>query len=116
VKLLAWHPDAPGSLLDPEEDQSWRDAALCAEVGGDFWFPETGTSAAAVKRICAACPVRVSCLEYALENCEQWGIWGGLTERELREARLRHTGLPAAEILAEADERLSRYRKRGLAA
>jgi WhiB family redox-sensing transcriptional regulator len=38
----------------------------------------------AAKRVCAACPVRQECLDYALRVREQYGIWGGLTEVERR--------------------------------
>jgi WhiB family redox-sensing transcriptional regulator len=35
------------------------------------------------KAICAECPYKIRCLEYALKNHEQ-GIWGGTTERDRR--------------------------------
>lgn len=34
------------------------------------------------KKLCAQCPIRQECLEYAVEAKEEWGIWGGLTARE----------------------------------
>ena len=34
--------------------------------------------------ICRACTVQDQCLEYAVENSEKFGIWGGLSERERR--------------------------------
>ena len=34
------------------------------------------------KSLCAECPIRKDCLEYAVEAQEEWGIWGGLTSRE----------------------------------
>ncbi len=37
------------------------------------------------KAICAQCPVRRPCLEYALTIHEQHGIWGGLTEHDRRQ-------------------------------
>ena len=37
--------------------------------------------------MCARCPVRTECLEYALGNQEKFGIWGGLSERERRQLR-----------------------------
>ena len=37
------------------------------------------------KRICADCPVRQECLDYAMRVHEPFGIWGGLTEAERRQ-------------------------------
>jgi len=34
------------------------------------------------KAICATCPVREECLEYALETNQDSGIWGGLDEEQ----------------------------------
>ena len=39
------------------------------------------------KSICAACPVRQRCLEYAIAADERYGIWGGLTKDERRMLR-----------------------------
>lgn len=59
----------------------WQDEALCAEVGGDFWFPENGASAGDAKRICNECPVRTQCLEYAVTGHITWGIFGGVSPK-----------------------------------
>lgn len=67
-----------------EEDLPWQEEALCAYVDPDVFFPEKGGSSREAKRICAQCSVQKVCLEYALENDERFGIWGGLSERERR--------------------------------
>ena len=36
------------------------------------------------KRICRNCPVRTECLAYALDYGMEYGVWGGMTERERR--------------------------------
>lgn len=41
----------------------------------------------AAKRVCAGCPVREICRGYALENGEEFGIWGGLSEVERKQIR-----------------------------
>ena len=66
---------------------SWQTDALCAQIGGDEWFPEKGELARQARAICAACPVRLQCLEYALKNEEYIGIWGGLSGPQIRKAR-----------------------------
>ena len=73
----------------------WAERALCAQTDPDTWYPGNHAQAAAAKRICAACPVRAQCLQYALSGADTWrgittGIWGGTTPRErsrLRQAR-----------------------------
>jgi WhiB family redox-sensing transcriptional regulator len=75
---------APRVAVAEREDLSWQDRAVCAEIGGDFWFPEKGGSTREPKQVCRACPVRAECLEYALEHDERFGVWGGLSERERR--------------------------------
>ena len=52
-----------------------------------MFFPERGESAEPARRVCAACPVRQPCLDYAISNRITHGIWGGLTERERRALR-----------------------------
>ncbi|KPI19898.1 transcription factor WhiB [Actinobacteria bacterium OK074] len=63
-------------------DGAWREQALCAQTGTDFFFPEPGSSVREAKRICAMCEMRSACLEYALDNDERFGVWGGLSEKE----------------------------------
>jgi len=83
-EVIGWHADIPGRNLPDPAEASWQDAALCAQVDPELFFPEKGGSVTAPKKICAACPVRVNCLEFALENREQFGIFGGTTERQRR--------------------------------
>lgn len=64
--------------------QPWADLALCAQTDPDLFFPEKGGTTAAARRVCRACEVRTDCLEWALENGERYGIWGGLSERQRR--------------------------------
>lgn len=55
----------------------------CANVDNpDMFYPESNNSARPAKLICSECPVATLCLEYALENGEKHGIWGGLTSTE----------------------------------
>lgn len=70
----------------------WQQRALCTQADPDSFFPEKGEPSEA-KRVCIACPVRVDCLDYALANGEQFGIWGGLTETELRRVKNRRATL-----------------------
>ena len=76
-------------LLQPVE---WQANARCAEVDPEIFFPERGGSSKAARSVCNDCNVRTQCLEYALNNKEQFGIWGGTSERERRRLRRERAG------------------------
>lgn len=67
----------------------WMARAECAGMDPDLFFPAeaTGVRVDAAKAVCAVCPVRVDCAMHALNEGEEWGIWGGLTERARRKIR-----------------------------
>ena len=78
-------PDGAALIpLATGEAMEWQERALCAQTDPEAFFPEKGGSTREAKRVCLSCEVRVECLEYALENDERFGIWGGLSERERR--------------------------------
>jgi WhiB family transcriptional regulator, redox-sensing transcriptional regulator len=74
------------TTYDPKE---WRLAAACRDLDTAVFFPETEEGAAAAKAVCATCPVRESCLEFALVTRQEDGVWGGLDENERRRLRRR---------------------------
>lgn len=79
--------NAPG-----HEDQAWRTHASCHGSDPELFFPIAKTGEAvlqiqAAKAVCASCPSRGSCLEFALATNQQSGIWGGTTEEERRRVR-----------------------------
>lgn len=78
--ILAMHFDTMTMPRTPVP--AWQAQALCAQTGGDFFFPEPGSSVREAKRICGMCEMRSACLEYALDNDERFGVWGGLSEKE----------------------------------
>ncbi|MFE7077887.1 WhiB family transcriptional regulator [Streptomyces sp. NPDC057620] len=71
-------------------DGQWRTRALCVQTDPDLFFPQPGDkqATAAAKEICAACPVRVACLEAALAEeggrtaASRFGIRGGKTHSQ----------------------------------
>ncbi len=65
----------------------WASEAKCLQAEPDTFFPEKGGSTREAKRICAGCDVRAECLDYALDNDERFGIWGGMSERERRRVK-----------------------------
>ncbi|GAB3656425.1 WhiB family transcriptional regulator [Nocardioides korecus] len=71
------------------EGPGWQERGLCAQTDPEAFFPEKGGSTREAKKVCLTCDVRQDCLEYALENDERFGIWGGLSERERRKLKKR---------------------------
>lgn len=74
-------------ILTGPDAQAWKLRANCMGVDPDLFFPERGASTKNAKEVCFGCVVRDECLEYALQNGEKFGIWGGMSERERRRLR-----------------------------
>jgi WhiB family transcriptional regulator, redox-sensing transcriptional regulator len=62
--------------------QEWTALAKCRGTE-DAMFGDTFDQKRA-RLLCAGCPVRSECLAEALDNRIEWGVWGGMTERERR--------------------------------
>ena len=77
-------------------DGGWFDneGAACLGVDPNLFFPVQGEAPGkvpAAKAVCAGCPIREACLEFALEH-PQAGVWGGLTADERGRLRRRKRG------------------------
>ncbi|RZV45557.1 MAG: WhiB family transcriptional regulator [Acidimicrobiales bacterium] len=77
---------------------------LCANQPPETFFPSDGVGVEVAKRVCAKCAVKEPCLEYALENRIDHGVWGGCSERQRRRI------LKARRKEAEKAERETRVR------
>jgi WhiB family redox-sensing transcriptional regulator len=72
------------------EERPWMVFSACRDADPDLFFPATPDESAHALALCAVCPVRLDCLEYALDARERFGIWGGSTEKQ-RLALLRRS-------------------------
>src|SRR6516165_12828845 len=70
----------------PAGDRStdWLDHAACRRSDPELFFPVTDIRAAraqveAAKKVCRRCPVKGTCLSWAMDNGPEAGIWGGTT-------------------------------------
>ena len=94
---VAFHtavPDGPGKCpvrrsftkgrcsVPAMQREDWTMRAKCRGMQ-DALFPEASDQKRA-RLVCSGCPVRFECLAEALDNRIEWGVWGGMTERERR--------------------------------
>lgn len=61
------------------EAPAWIRDAACGGMDVNEFFPDGGAPSTRAVRVCNACPVRFECLGWALDNREEFGLWGGLT-------------------------------------
>jgi WhiB family redox-sensing transcriptional regulator len=81
------------------DEPSWRVQAQCRGDNAVHFFapshferkPEKDLREGQARALCAACPVRDRCLDYALTQQEPHGIWGGLNELERRRLLRKRT-------------------------
>jgi WhiB family redox-sensing transcriptional regulator len=81
--------------------REWQSRSACMSADPDLFFPVSAAGPSAVqagkaKAICARCPVRQECTDFALDHREVQGIWGGTTEAERKKLRRARTGSAAA--------------------
>jgi WhiB family redox-sensing transcriptional regulator len=67
-----------------EADLQWMQDGHCRYYPPAAFFPNDGVGVVAAREICNECPVKAQCLEYALVNRIEHGVWGGCSERERR--------------------------------
>lgn len=70
----------------------WVLRAACRDTDVDLFAQTASEQKRARDAVCRDCPVRLECLADALDNQIEFGVWGGMTERE-RRALLRRRGL-----------------------
>jgi WhiB family redox-sensing transcriptional regulator len=84
-------------------DTAWMAEGKCREMDPAVFFPSDGVGVEIARRICVDCPVKGLCLEYALYNRIEHGVWGGASERERRRIARRRRN---AGVRGEAMERV----------
>ena len=75
----------------------WMAQGKCRDISPSVFFPSDGLGVQEAQRICADCSVSEDCLEYALVNRIDHGVWGGRSERERRRI-LRRRRLATAAV------------------
>jgi WhiB family redox-sensing transcriptional regulator len=73
-----------GDVEQIPDEYAWMLRGSCRGADTRAFFPSNGLGVEAAQRICQGCDAREPCLEYALENRIEQGVWGGASERERR--------------------------------
>ena len=71
-------------MLDETALTLWMANGLCRDQPPRVFFPSDGVGVDKARKICAECPAKAPCLEYALDHRIDHGVWGGTSERERR--------------------------------
>ena len=99
-------PQQPLAQVPKDAVWHWQEHGACLEADPLLFFhPQNERGSARIRRdraakmICASCPVRVECADYAVRAREPYGVWGGLSkeDREQIYARLDARHYPRRE-------------------
>ncbi|MGH8828809.1 MAG: WhiB family transcriptional regulator [Jiangellaceae bacterium] len=82
-------------------ENDWPSLAACRGSEPDELFVP-GAAQNRAKAVCRGCPVRSECLADALDNHTEFGIWGGMTERERRALLRRRPNVISWRALLQA--------------
>ena len=86
------------TVEETPDEYAWMFHARCRGISPAEFFPSDGTGVETAQRVCAACPVTSECLEYALLNRIEHGVWGGASERERRRILRRRRDVAAQQV------------------
>lgn len=95
------------TAVSPEEYMRayWVTKARCRAGDPDLLFVRGAEQRGVAAAVCGRCPVVGQCLADALDNRIEFGVWGGLTERQRRALLRAHPEVPSwAQFLAEGGE------------
>lgn len=81
--------------------QEWAARGACRTADPDTLFVQ-GAAQNRAKAVCLGCPVRTECLADALDHRIEFGVWGGMTERERRALLKRRPNVRSWKRLLEA--------------
>src|SRR5215218_1467809 len=85
-------------------NEDWTSLAQRRQSRPDELFVR-GAAQNQAKQLCSGCPVRTECLAEALDNEIEWGVWGGMTERERRAILRKRPNVTSWRNLLETAQR-----------
>ena len=82
--------------------KDWAQHGACGKAEPDALFVR-GAAQQTAKQVCMGCPVIAECLAYSLDNQIEFGVWGGMTERQRRALLKRRPRVVSWRALFETD-------------
>jgi len=76
-----------------EEKQDWQLRASCRGLDTDMFYSQEPEIIEQAKAVCGQCAVKAVCLDDAMAN-EDFGVWGGTSANERKNARRQHRSNP----------------------
>jgi WhiB family redox-sensing transcriptional regulator len=101
VTVTMTHREHLGAVR-PTWVKDWEQHGFCSKAAPDALFVR-GAAQHAAKQVCVDCPVIKECLADSLDNHPQFGVWGGMTERERRALLKRRPDVVSWRSLFRAD-------------
>jgi WhiB family redox-sensing transcriptional regulator len=89
--------------------KDWAQYGVCSKAEPDALFVR-GAAQQVAKQVCIGCPVIAECLADSLDNHTEFGVWGGMTERQRRALLKRRPEVVSWRELFEADR--TRWQRR----
>lgn len=80
-------------------NEDWRSDAACRGMPTELFFEDNGKRInSLVERTCNSCYVRDQCRQYAIDNDEEFGVWGGISQGALNAEKRKATRKPTTEF------------------
>ena len=100
IAALSPAPSRTGLMVGTRTESDWTTRAACRDTDPDELFVQ-GAAQNRAKTRCFGCVVRTECLADALDNRVEFGVWGGMTERERRALLRRRPEVLSWRVLLE---------------
>ena len=79
---------------EPHDAPPPQTEAICAQtvydgqlIWPDMWFDQSAKAQRIAVDLCRECPFILKCAATAIENNEEFGVWGGLTPEDRKRMR-----------------------------
>src|SRR3982074_3104636 len=89
-------------------DPEWASRGACRDIDPEALFV-VGAAQHKAKVICMSCPVRIDFLADALDSRAEFGVWGGMTERERRTLLRRRPDVGSWRAFFQSVQRADEY-------